>query len=326
MPCAFQSGAYYMEIRSDLPRVVTGVISVQRTTGRENPPSPLSGFECAYTPFAKGHVMALELGGPDIPANIVPQYGLWQGNGEWRTMEARLAGEYNGHLFAAFLSYNFASKDYAGQSQRFRNGEVFDWNHEHIPNRIAVFVLDAKASDHPAVAGLAKALSAPTADERAFAKLLNTIRWLNPETAPVLFSEDFYQYEMPDIDRDYWLGQHVFVLIDQWYEGYRTTASPVRQEPETSGRRTTRRNAPTPAPKDLALDDMTFTYSGAEAVKQALSQEKLHSGTPMWEQSYLNQTVTPEFCIRARFGKIPEKKWKQLRQSHVPFPYNPPQQ
>lgn len=35
----------------------------------------------------KGHIIALELGGPDVPKNIVPQWASWQANGLWRKME-----------------------------------------------------------------------------------------------------------------------------------------------------------------------------------------------------------------------------------------------
>lgn len=35
----------------------------------------------------KGHIIALELGGPDVPKNIVPQWANWQANGLWRKME-----------------------------------------------------------------------------------------------------------------------------------------------------------------------------------------------------------------------------------------------
>jgi hypothetical protein len=38
----------------------------------------------------KGHVMALELGGPDIPQNIVPQWAKWQGSGVWRQSETAI--------------------------------------------------------------------------------------------------------------------------------------------------------------------------------------------------------------------------------------------
>ncbi len=35
----------------------------------------------------KGHLIALELGGPDVPENIVPQWANLQSNGLWRNME-----------------------------------------------------------------------------------------------------------------------------------------------------------------------------------------------------------------------------------------------
>jgi len=38
----------------------------------------------------KGHIMALELGGPDISENIVPQWAKWQGCGEWRRKEVEI--------------------------------------------------------------------------------------------------------------------------------------------------------------------------------------------------------------------------------------------
>ena len=53
----------------------------------------------------KGHIMALELGGPDIPENIVPQWAKWQGCGEWSQMERKVkklaeeAQENDHHVF-----------------------------------------------------------------------------------------------------------------------------------------------------------------------------------------------------------------------------------
>ncbi|HEV2495236.1 MAG TPA: hypothetical protein VG204_19430 [Terriglobia bacterium] len=319
MPSEFSSAHYYIEHRDDLPRAVFGRIAVITTSGRENPPQPLSGFACDRTPFAKGHIMALELGGPDISANIVPQYGLWQGNGEWRTMETTLAKEHNGHLFAARLFYNFASHDYAGQFQRCSNGEVFDWNHYCIPTRIDVWVLDAQATRHPAVSHLTTALSAPAADEKAFAEVLDIISRLEPETPPVRFGESHYQYEMPDIDRKYWLGQHVFQIIDEWWTDYKAGGSSVQPALSSGRSRRSAKSSTTPPP----LDDLTFTYAGTDAVKQALRLESLQNGAPMWEESYLNETVTPEFCVSSRFKSVPARRWKQLQQNQVPFPYTP---
>jgi hypothetical protein len=92
--------------------LVTGIIVPQSTKGRKSAPEPMSGFKVSEsekvsgTPIVfarntgapdldKGHVMALELGGPDVPENIVPQWSNFQRNGLWKLMEnaARVAAE-----------------------------------------------------------------------------------------------------------------------------------------------------------------------------------------------------------------------------------------
>ncbi len=98
------------------PVSVTGIVAVGKTSGRPNAPEPLAGLrvsEAAAVPSQfrydpqtgnnarntgitdaeKGHIMALELGGPDIPANIVPQWAKWQGSGEWRKVEVAIKEE-----------------------------------------------------------------------------------------------------------------------------------------------------------------------------------------------------------------------------------------
>jgi len=96
------------------PIQVTGIIAPGPTKGRGNAPEPVSGTRVStaasnillhqrynaqtganarntgYVDAHKGHIMALELGGPDIPENIVPQFANWQANGEWRHMEREL--------------------------------------------------------------------------------------------------------------------------------------------------------------------------------------------------------------------------------------------
>jgi len=61
-----------------------------------NTPAPWSGFLTDNTPFDKGHIMALELGGPDVTENILPQYEQWQENGAWKTMENAVKAVANG--------------------------------------------------------------------------------------------------------------------------------------------------------------------------------------------------------------------------------------
>src|SRR5262249_38629490 len=84
--------------------------------GRPTAPEPLSGVRVSqaatsearyrYDPLTgrnynnegmpdvqKGHIMALELGGPDMAENIVPQWANWQANGVWRKNENALCDQ-----------------------------------------------------------------------------------------------------------------------------------------------------------------------------------------------------------------------------------------
>lgn len=89
---------------------VAGIVVPGSTSGRKGAPEPSSGFRVSQSrpPEAslavsgrntgrpdldKGHLMALELGGPDIPENIVPQWSNWQRNGRWRQMEKAVLAE-----------------------------------------------------------------------------------------------------------------------------------------------------------------------------------------------------------------------------------------
>ncbi|MEA3063679.1 MAG: hypothetical protein QOJ27_107 [Sphingomonadales bacterium] len=93
-----------VEVR-ERPIKVVGIVDPTATTGRGSAPDPLSGYQVysgqGQRPKAsiagerntgaldveRGHLMALELGGPDIAENIVPQWAKFQGSGEWRKME-----------------------------------------------------------------------------------------------------------------------------------------------------------------------------------------------------------------------------------------------
>lgn len=89
---------------------VIGIVAPGSTSGRPSAPEPSSNirvstakneparyrydpetgdnaYNTGFIDAEKGHIMALELGGPDIPENIVPQWAKWQGSGEWRRME-----------------------------------------------------------------------------------------------------------------------------------------------------------------------------------------------------------------------------------------------
>ncbi len=75
------------------PIQVVGVIIPGLTVGhRDETPQPSSGYYTGgrHSDVDPGHVMALHLGGPDQPINIVPQWAHWQRLGEWREMERTL--------------------------------------------------------------------------------------------------------------------------------------------------------------------------------------------------------------------------------------------
>jgi hypothetical protein len=70
------------------PRTVMGIVVPVTTTGRPSAPTPLSGDITGKAMGTdKGHLMALELGGPDISENIAPQSNRWQQTGGWRKIE-----------------------------------------------------------------------------------------------------------------------------------------------------------------------------------------------------------------------------------------------
>jgi hypothetical protein len=83
------------------PLSMSGPVDPRATTDRGSAPEPPSyrvgvkwkevgtkpSKQTGLCGAHKGHIMALELGGPDLPWNIVPQWGNWQANGEWRQAE-----------------------------------------------------------------------------------------------------------------------------------------------------------------------------------------------------------------------------------------------
>src|SRR5262249_32427347 len=70
------------------PRTVMGIVVPVTTAGRPSAPKPFSGVLTGKAQGTdKGHMMALELGGPDISENISPQSNLWQQSGGWRAIE-----------------------------------------------------------------------------------------------------------------------------------------------------------------------------------------------------------------------------------------------
>jgi len=184
---------------------VVGLIVRQDTKDRPSPPDCLSEFDTAYTPFAKGHVMALELGGCDISANIVPQYGQWQGNarGAWRAMEVALANAGMGSdIFIADVDYGAGPfvNTHQAQLSSFNSGDKLGhWVEPRIPTRFRVWsvahnwsaggvaITDYFGADDDGKDGMIAALIAALPDgQKVFDGTIDA---------------------MPAIDREYWRGQ-----------------------------------------------------------------------------------------------------------------------
>jgi uncharacterized protein (DUF736 family) len=84
---------------------VAATVRLTPTKGRPSAPEPDVGPKVGITwkevgsretrntgivDMQKGHLMALELGGPDIPENIVAQFAQFQSNGSWRQAEINI--------------------------------------------------------------------------------------------------------------------------------------------------------------------------------------------------------------------------------------------
>jgi hypothetical protein len=75
------------------PLYVQGLILPVTTTGRGDAPPPVSGHTTSKYPEDKGHLMAVELGGPDIGSNIIPQARFLNEHGPWRKMETLMKNQ-----------------------------------------------------------------------------------------------------------------------------------------------------------------------------------------------------------------------------------------
>ncbi|MGH8547792.1 MAG: DNA/RNA non-specific endonuclease [Methylococcales bacterium] len=196
------------------PVALIGRIKVCVTSGRGAAPPPYSGFVTDYTPFDRGHIMALELGGPDISQNIVPQYAQWQETGTWRKMETALAvATNNGGVFAVKMTYTGHPDTYVAQQSSFSENEVFDWTDKRIPDKFTIWCIP---SADPLVTQIdAMLLSKPAPGEVDFNTTFTKI-----ETTLAQYILD--HSKMPDEDVWYWRGQQIAFAVTEGYLTYST--------------------------------------------------------------------------------------------------------
>jgi len=158
------------------------LVQHRKTSNRKGPPDCCNGFETAYLPFAKGHIIALELGGSDHKYNVVPQFEDWQGkpNGEWRQMELDLTAKtYAGHLMLVTVSYGRSGSEESHDDafDAFQTDRIRDWHDPRIPDAFQIRVwagngalLDGIKTDGDFDAAVKKLeLGKPAAYSRSFA-------------------------------------------------------------------------------------------------------------------------------------------------------------
>jgi DNA/RNA non-specific endonuclease len=97
------------------PTAVWGRVEVGSTKGRGKAPNPMGQ---PRGPLAvdqhRGHLMALELGGPDEAPNIVPQWAMMQSNGDWREMEKKVKADAQKLTGGRYMLFGCAIKYYDG--------------------------------------------------------------------------------------------------------------------------------------------------------------------------------------------------------------------
>lgn len=202
------------------PCYLVGVIHRQNTADRPPPPNCLSGFNTDGTPFAKGHVMALELGGCDQSFNIVPQYELWQGcpgaagENTWRDMEQAIRDGIS-EVMVAEVNYAVVADAYAANKLAFGAGDkLLHWTGPNIPTRFRVWTVTA--------AMVAAYLAADAAGKVAAIDALITAR--HGEAA--LF--DVTVNAMPEIDRRTWKARMVRAAANTAHATYTAAARLLR--------------------------------------------------------------------------------------------------
>lgn len=206
---------------NERPKYLIGVIHRQNTGDRDQPPNCHTGFVTEGTPFAKGHVMALELGGCDQSFNIVPQYERWQGspgaaNGaSWRDMELSLR---NGQqeVMVVEMDYAAVADSYAANKAAFAGGDnLLHWTGPNIPIRFRVWAVSR--------ATVATYLAADAAGKTAAIGAVITARH---GEAPMF---EAAINSMPAADREYWKGVMIRRVTLSTHAAYTETTKAARE-------------------------------------------------------------------------------------------------
>ena len=136
-----------MQLTGTNTTAVLGLIKRRATGRRASPPACGNSYDTAYLPFAKGHILGLEIGGTDSPYNVVPQFEDWQGkaNGEWRQMEIDLDNAlYQDAVVLIELTYNRpgVEENHDIAIAQFQNNQLRDWTDPRIPDSYTIRIFN----------------------------------------------------------------------------------------------------------------------------------------------------------------------------------------
>jgi hypothetical protein len=194
----------------DAPAVAVGLVTPTNTGDREPTQDPMTGFRCAGTPLGRGHIIALFLGGPDVPENYAPQYEQWQQGGPWKNMELGIGRDAQSmpmgvYLFMVVkLTYGNSSNNYGAAKGAFNSGDLLaSWTEFQIPSRFEVWTFRSDAAGAAAVVA-----DLFGADDQKSITALSTL----PSRAFLTLQKDFDHSVMPDLDYAFWARN----LIRKW--------------------------------------------------------------------------------------------------------------
>ncbi len=184
---------------------VLGLIKLRSSSSRDSPPACGNGFETDYLAFAKGHVIALELGGSDNCNNVVPQFEHWQGkpNGAWRQMEIALRA-HAGKTMLVEIGYGRTGGEqiFAALRTKFESNRLIDWTDSRIPDSFTVSVWPASTLD-----------PATITTDLAFDAAVTSLR-----TTGTMFNQSFaLGNAMPEPDRTMYIDQEAITIANDLF-------------------------------------------------------------------------------------------------------------
>jgi hypothetical protein len=195
---------------------VLAVIQPRGTTaGRKGPPECCNGFNTSGLPFAKGHIIALEIGGSDDPYNIVPQFEKWQGEqgSPWRNMEIELSDWlFKGQIMRVDIEYgrSGAEEPHSHAVKEFKANRIRNWQDPRIPSKFSIWVYDIDLN--------LAAINTDVEFNQAIATLSGK-GWSYFDTFDL-------GEKMPEPDRSYYVTQFgLDIALDNWDEDEMSFAS-----------------------------------------------------------------------------------------------------